>query len=72
MMVLVWVALVVGAVMLFGIGGDRPLAIVLIIAAFAFLRRLFGFGGRRRGPAARGAAGPAAGTEGSALLTRRG
>ena len=50
MMALVWVALVVSAVMLFGIGGDRPFAIVLIIAAFAFIRRLFGFGGRSRGP----------------------
>jgi hypothetical protein len=42
---------VYGAVTLFGIGGgDRPLAIVLIIAAVAFLKRLLGFGGRRRGP----------------------
>ena len=50
MMGLVWVALVVGAVMLFGVGGgDRPIAIVLILAAFAFIKRLFGFGGRRRG-----------------------
>ena len=49
LMGLVWVSVIVGAVMLFGIGGDRPLAIVLIIAAIAFLRRLFGFGGRRRG-----------------------
>src|SRR5580700_6808925 len=57
LLVLMWVALVYGAVTLFGIGGgDRPLAIVLIIAAFAFLKRLFGFGGRRRGP--RGPKGP--------------
>jgi uncharacterized protein DUF1707 len=50
MMALVWVALVVGAVMLFGLGGgDRPLAIVLLIAAFGFIKRLFGFAGRRRG-----------------------
>jgi hypothetical protein len=50
MMALVWVALVVGAVMLFGIGGgDRPLGIVLLLAAFAFIKRLFGFAGRRRG-----------------------
>ena len=67
MMALVWVALVASAVMLFGIGGDRPLAIVLIIAAFAFIRRLFGFGGRSRGPQRRG---PAAGVEGPALLSR--
>ena len=69
LLVLMWVALIFGAVTLFGIGGgDRPLAIVLLIAAFAFLKRLFGFGGRRRGPAAAGSAGSAAGIEGSALL----
>jgi Domain of unknown function (DUF1707) len=49
LMGLVWVFVILGAVMLFGSGGDRPLAIVLIIAALAFLRRLFGFGVRRRG-----------------------
>jgi hypothetical protein len=50
LLVLMWVALIYGAVTLFGIGGgDRPLAIVLLIAAVAFLKRLFGFGGRRRG-----------------------
>jgi hypothetical protein len=49
LMGLVWVFLILGAVMLFGVGGDRPLVIVLIIAAIAFVRRLFGFGGRRRG-----------------------
>jgi Domain of unknown function (DUF1707) len=50
LLVLMWVALVFGAVTLFGIGGgDRPLAIVLILAAIALLKRLFGFGGRRRG-----------------------
>jgi hypothetical protein len=55
-----WVALVFGAVTLFGIGGgDRPLVIVLLIAAFAFLRRLFGFGRRRRGSGGpRGRRGP--------------
>jgi hypothetical protein len=60
LMALVWVFLILGAVMLFGIGGggDRPLAIVLIIAAIAFLRRLFGFGGRRRGYGQRGPRGP--------------
>ena len=60
LLVLMWVALIYGAVTLFGIGGgDRPLAIVLIIAAFAFLKRLFGFGGRRRGSGGpRGPRGP--------------
>jgi hypothetical protein len=65
MMALVWVALVAGAVMLFGIGGDRPLAIVLILAAFAFLRRLIGWGGRGRGPRGpRGPKGPRRGPRG--------
>ena len=54
LLMLMWVALVVSAVTLFGIGGDRPLAIVLLIAALAFLKRLFGFGGRRRGGGPRG------------------
>jgi hypothetical protein len=60
LLVLMWVALIYGAVTLFGIGGgDRPLAIVLLIAALAFLKRLFGFGGRRRGPGGpRGPRGP--------------
>ncbi|MGH3150618.1 MAG: DUF1707 SHOCT-like domain-containing protein [Streptosporangiaceae bacterium] len=59
MMALVWVFLILGAVMMFGIGGgDRPFAIVLIIAALAFLKRLFG--GRRRGMGGprRGSRGP--------------
>ena len=59
---LLWVLLVIGAVTLFGIGGDRPLAIVLLIAAFAFLKRLFGFGRRSRGP--RGPRGPRRGSRG--------
>ena len=50
LLLLMWVALIFGAVTLFGVGGDRTLAIVLLIAALAFLKRLFGFGGRGRGP----------------------
>ena len=61
-MMLLWVLLVIGAVTLFGIGGDRPLAIVLLIAAFAFLKRLFGFGRGSRGP--RGPRGPRRGSRG--------
>jgi hypothetical protein len=54
-MALVWVLLVASAVMLFGIGGTGPLAMVLILAAVAFLKRLFGLGGGRgRGPRGRG------------------
>ena len=59
LMGLVWLALIVGGVYLFGLGGgERPLAIVLILAAFALVRRLFGLGRRRgyRGP--RGPGGP--------------
>ncbi len=60
LMGLVWLALIVGSVFLFGLGGagDRPLAIVLLLAAFALFRRLFGLGRRRgyRGP--RGPRGP--------------
>jgi hypothetical protein len=66
LLVLMWVALIFGAVTLFGIGGgDRPLAIVLLIAAVAFLKRLFGFGGRRRGSGGpRGPRGPRRGPRG--------
>jgi hypothetical protein len=56
---LVWIFVIIGAVMLFGIGGgDRPLAIILLLAALAFLKRLFGFAGRRRGGGPRGPRGP--------------
>jgi hypothetical protein len=66
LLVLMWVALVFGAVTLFGIGGgDRPLAIVLLLAALAFLKRLFGFGARRRGSGGpRGPKGPRRGPRG--------
>ena len=56
LMGLVWVFVILSAVSLFGLGGgDRPIAIVLFIAALALFRRLFGFGrrrgmGGRRGP----------------------
>jgi hypothetical protein len=59
---LVWVFVILGAVSLFGLGGgDRPLAIVLFLAALALFRRLFGFGRRRgmgRGRGPRGPRGP--------------
>jgi len=56
---LIWFFLILGSVFLFGLGGgDRPLAIVLFIAALALVRRLFGLGRRRgfggpRGPRGR-------------------
>ncbi len=59
---LVWICVIIGSLFLFGIGGgDRPIAVVLIIAAIAFLRRLFGGGrgrGRGRGSGPRGPRGP--------------
>ena len=59
LMGLVWVFLVLGSVVVFGLGGgERPLAIVLIIAALALLRRLFGLGRRRVYNAPRGPRGP--------------
>jgi hypothetical protein len=56
---LAWVGLILGSVFLFGLGGgERPLAIVLFIAALALLRRLFGLGRRRSYGAPRGPRGP--------------
>ena len=51
LMGLVWVFVIIGALSLFGLGGgDRPIAIVLFIAALALFRRIFSFGrGRRMG-----------------------
>ena len=47
---LVWVFVILSAVSLFGLGGgERPLAVVLFIAALALFRRLFGFGGGGNG-----------------------
>jgi Domain of unknown function (DUF1707) len=54
---LVWLFVILGSVMIFGIGGDRPIGIVLFLAALALVRRLFGFG-RRRGSGSRGPRGP--------------
>jgi hypothetical protein len=49
LMGLVWLFVIMGSVVLFGLGGgQRPIAIALFIAALALLRRLFGMG--RRGP----------------------
>lgn len=56
--VLVWLLFVVGILGIFGIGSGRPFGIVLIIAAFALLRRLlFLILGRRRGRGGRGRGG---------------
>ena len=58
MLGLVWLLVILGSVFMFGLGGgDRPIAIVLFLAALALVRRLFGLGrGRGRGP--RGPRGP--------------
>jgi Domain of unknown function (DUF1707) len=59
LMGLVWLFVILGAVMLFGLGGgDRPLAVVLFLAAVALIRRLFRLGGRRRGGGPGGPRGP--------------
>jgi uncharacterized protein DUF1707 len=56
MLGLVWLLVILGSVFMFGLGGgDRPIAIVLFLAALALVRRLFGLG-RGRGP--RGPRGP--------------
>jgi hypothetical protein len=55
---LVWAFVILGAVMLFGLGGgDRPLAIVILLAVLALLKRLFGFSVRRGGRGGRGGGG---------------
>jgi hypothetical protein len=50
--VLLWALFIVGILGVFGIGTGRPIGIVLILAAFALLRRLLFiiFGRGRRGP----------------------
>ena len=59
LMGLIWFLLILGSVFLFGLGGgDRPLAIVLFLAAMALVRRLFGLGRRRRYGGPRGPRGP--------------
>jgi uncharacterized protein DUF1707 len=53
---LVWLLVILGSVLMFGLGGgDRPIAIVLFLAALALVRRLFGLG---RGRGSRGPRGP--------------
>jgi hypothetical protein len=62
---LVWAFVILGAVMLFGLGGgQRPLAIVVLLAVFALLKRLFGFGVRRAGRGGRGGGGGPKGPRG--------
>lgn len=53
MMALVWLFVILGSLFAFGLGGEKPLAIVFFLAALAFLRRLLGFR-RRRGGGPRG------------------
>jgi hypothetical protein len=59
LMGLIWFFVILGSVFLFGLGGgDRPLAIVLFLAAMALVRRLFGLSRRRRYGGPRGPKGP--------------
>jgi len=62
---LMWAFLILGALMLFGLGGgDRPLAVVVLLAVFALLKRLFSFGVRRGGRGGRGGGGGGKGPRG--------
>jgi len=59
LMGLIWFFVILGSVFIFGLGGgDRPLAIVLFLAALALVKRLFGFGRQRRYGGPRGPMGP--------------
>ncbi len=59
LMGLVWFCLILGSVFLFGLGGgDKPVAIVLFLAALALVKRLFGLGRRRGYGGPRGPKGP--------------
>jgi hypothetical protein len=59
LMGLIWFSVILGSVFLFGLGGgDRPLAIVLFLAAMALVKRLFGLSRRRRYGGPRGPRGP--------------
>jgi len=59
LMGLIWFFVILGSVFIFGLGGgDRPLAIVLFLAALALVKRLFGFGRQRRYGGPRGPRGP--------------
>lgn len=44
-----WLFVILGSLFAFGLGGEKPLAIVFFLAALAFLRRLFGRRRRRFG-----------------------
>jgi len=55
---LVWLFVIMGAFSLFGLGGGRPLAIVLFLAALGLFRRLLGMGRRRGMGGPRGPRGP--------------
>jgi len=59
LMGLIWFFVILGSVFIFGLGGgDRPLAIVLFLAALALVKRLFGAGRRRHYGGPRGPRGP--------------
>ena len=47
-MLAIWALLLLGGAFAFGFGGGRPLAVVLLLAVAAMIRRMFG-GGRRYG-----------------------
>ncbi len=49
LMAMFWLFVILGSLFAFGLGGEKPLAIVFFLAALAFLRRLFGRRHRRFG-----------------------
>jgi len=58
LMGLVWLFVIMGVFSLFGLGGGRPFAIVLFLAALGLFRRLLGMGRRRGMGGPRGPKGP--------------
>ena len=55
----VWLLVILGSVLIFGLGGgDRPIAIVIFLAALALVRRLFGLSRGRGGRGPRRGRGP--------------
>jgi hypothetical protein len=54
LMGLVWVCIILGSVFFFGLGGGRPIFVVLFLAALALFRKLFGLSRRGGGRGPRG------------------
>jgi hypothetical protein len=57
LMGVVWLLVIFGSLTLFGLGGDKPIIIVIFLAALALVRRLFSLGRRRSRRGGRGGRG---------------